>query len=66
MAQLNKLEKRYLDLTHEILKLFLEGEGCQGTNQDVLKYKSGTIEKINDLLSRRTEISHLLDEKEKS
>ena len=61
MARLSSLEKRWMDLIHEIMELFLSGEGCSGSNKDVITYKSGTIEKINELLTRRSEIGDLLD-----
>lgn len=65
MAQLNKLERRYLDLTHEILNLLVSGRACLTVNKDVIEYKPGTVEKVNELLSRRKEISNLLDEQSK-
>ena len=65
MAQLSSLEKRWMDLTHEIMELFLSGEGCSGSNKDIISYKPGTIEKINELLARRSEISDLLDRENK-
>ena len=65
MAQVNKLEKRYLELTHEILNLLVSGRACLEVNKDIIEYEPGTVEKVNELLSRRKEISNLLDEKSK-
>lgn len=34
-------------------------------DRDIIQYKSGTLPKINELLSRRAEISNLLEEENK-
>lgn len=65
MAQLSKLEQRYLDLSNELVSIFSKGTGSCYSNQDLIQYKPGTLNKINELLSRRAEIDDLLKEENK-
>lgn len=64
MAKLSKLEERYIELSYEALTLFTSGIGGRYTNMDIMKYKSGTLDKINNILSRRNEIGDLLKEED--
>lgn len=65
MAQLSDLEKRYIDLSKELISIFAQGTGSCYSNMDLIRYEPGTLNKINELLSRRAEISGLLDEEDK-
>lgn len=65
MAKLSKLEQRYIDLTYEALTLFTSGTGGRYITMDIMKYESGTLDKINGILSRRIEIGDLLKEEDK-
>lgn len=65
MAQLSKLEQRYVDLSNELISIFAQGTGSCYTNVDMIKYKPGTLSKINELISRRAEINNLLEEENK-
>lgn len=65
MAQLSNLEKRYIDLSNELISMFAKGTGSCYSNMDLMQYEPNTLTKINDLLSRRNELSHLLDEENK-
>lgn len=61
MAQLSKLEQRYIDLSNELISIFAQGTGSCYSNSDLIQYKPGTLNKINELLSRRAEINDLLE-----
>ena len=65
MAKLSKLEQRYIDLTYEALTKFLSGTGSSYDNADTMKYESGTLDKINEILARRDEVAKLLGEQYK-
>lgn len=65
MTQLSNLEQRYIDLSNELISIFAQGTGSCGSNMDVMRYGPGTLTRINDLLSRRDEVSNLLDEENK-
>lgn len=65
MAQLSNLEKRYIDLSNELISIFAKGTGSCYSNMDLMQYKPGTLSKVNELLSRRAEINDLLEEENK-
>lgn len=64
MAKLSKLEKRYVDLSNEIISLLVQGKGSSYANVDQIEFKPGTIVRMNELLSRRKEISDLIDDED--
>lgn len=65
MAQLSDLEKRYVDLSNELVSIFSKGTGSCYSNVDFIQYEPGTLNKINELLSRRAEINDLLEAENK-
>lgn len=65
MAQLSKLEQRYIDLSNELVSIFSKGTGSCYGNQDLIRYEPGTLARVNELLSRRAEIDDLLREENK-
>lgn len=65
MAQLSKLEQRYVNLSNELISIFAQGTGSCYMNMDMIQYKPGTLSKINELISRRAEINDLLEEENK-
>lgn len=65
MAQLSDLEERYVNLSNELVSIFSKGTGSCYSNVDLIQYEPGTLNKINELLSRRAEINDLLEAENK-
>lgn len=54
------LVKRLNTITIELLELFTSGQFSEYSNKDIVTYTPGTIQKIQDLISRRNEIIRLI------
>ena len=54
------LIKRLNAITIELLELFTSGQFSEYSNKDIVTYIPGTIQKIQDLISRRNEIIGLI------
>lgn len=56
------LANRLFAINEEIITLICTGEGSVKDGDEYLKFSAGTIQKINDNLTRRNEIITLLNE----
>ena len=55
-----KLTERLNELCHQLILVFCSGTGSKCLNKDLMEYEPGTLDKIDDLLSRINEVRSLL------
>lgn len=59
------LVERLYELNNEIINILCSGKGAAGDNKEILEFPVGTLQKVNDLLSRRNEVIDLLKDENK-
>lgn len=59
------LVERLYELSNEVINILCSGKGTAGDNKEIIEFPAGTLQKVNDLLSRRNEIIDLLKDKNK-
>lgn len=62
--KVTNLEQRYIELSNEIVSLLCTGKGECYVNQDRIVFPPKTVEKFNNLLSRRAEVYDLIEKED--